>query len=220
MSYSLARGISCCRVGDRFIFLDAVRDRYFCLGTDAQAAFARLLEDGGQPARDSAVVAKLVERGILVASEHAAPPRLCYAPSPRESLLERELETRPAAVAFALTDLALATVRLKLVGLPRLLRRLSAAKAALMDPCRVAPDVAIQVAAAFRQAALLASSPNQCLRRSIAVASSLLRQGASPDLVFGVRLGPFQAHCWVQHDSAIVNDRMDLVRTFTPILVI
>ncbi|RYM07421.1 lasso peptide biosynthesis B2 protein [Sphingobium cupriresistens] len=41
-----------------------------------------------------------------------------------------------------------------------------------------------------------------------------------PDVVLGVQLGPFSAHCWVQHEDRLVNDRVDMVRTFTPILVL
>ena len=36
----------------------------------------------------------------------------------------------------------------------------------------------------------------------------------------GVKLRPFQAHCWVQVGDAIVTDRLDVVRNFTPIRVV
>ena len=38
--------------------------------------------------------------------------------------------------------------------------------------------------------------------------------------VIGVSLYPFAAHSWVQCGTALVNDRLDRVRHFTPILTI
>jgi hypothetical protein len=48
----------------------------------------------------------------------------------------------------------------------------------------------------------------------------MIAKGIRPDVVLGVQLGPFSAHCWVQHEDRLVNDRVDMVRTFTPILVL
>ena len=39
-------------------------------------------------------------------------------------------------------------------------------------------------------------------------------------LVFAVMTRPFAAHCWVQLDETVLNDRLDHVRKFTPILVV
>jgi len=47
-----------------------------------------------------------------------------------------------------------------------------------------------------------------------------LSRGLAADLVVGVRLNPFAAHSWVQAGSHVLNDRMDSVRTYTPVLVL
>jgi len=31
---------------------------------------------------------------------------------------------------------------------------------------------------------------------------------------------PFQAHCWVQFEDHVLNDHLDNVRNFTPILIV
>ena len=62
-------------------------------------------------------------------------------------------------------------------------------------------------------------APN-CLTDSLALASFLSRRSVSWQLVFGVKLDPFAAHCWLQDDGAVLNDAADSVSTFTPILVI
>jgi hypothetical protein len=39
-------------------------------------------------------------------------------------------------------------------------------------------------------------------------------------LVIAVSLRPFLAHSWVQQGDVLLNERVDVARTFTPILVI
>jgi hypothetical protein len=41
-----------------------------------------------------------------------------------------------------------------------------------------------------------------------------------PELVLGIRLQPFSAHCWVQHGEFLINDTLDRVRTYAPVLVV
>jgi hypothetical protein len=40
------------------------------------------------------------------------------------------------------------------------------------------------------------------------------------NVVLGVKQGPFGAHCWVQHGSEILNDSVEEVLRYRPILVI
>jgi Transglutaminase-like superfamily len=46
----------------------------------------------------------------------------------------------------------------------------------------------------------------------------LLELGVWPTVVLAVRTQPFAAHSWAQHEHWLVNDRIDHVRKFTPIL--
>jgi Transglutaminase-like superfamily len=36
--------------------------------------------------------------------------------------------------------------------------------------------------------------------------------------VFGVNADPFEAHCWVQAGSVVLNDTLGRVSSFTPIM--
>ena len=36
--------------------------------------------------------------------------------------------------------------------------------------------------------------------------------------MFGVQANPLQAHCWVQQDDVVINDAVDVVSQFTPIM--
>jgi hypothetical protein len=48
----------------------------------------------------------------------------------------------------------------------------------------------------------------------------LRRHGHRARLVFGARLEPFAAHCWTELDGAVVNEPVERVAAFTPILMV
>jgi hypothetical protein len=59
---------------------------------------------------------------------------------------------------------------------------------------------------------------NVCLFDSLALSRFLCCAGADFHLAFGVRTGPFAAHCWVEADDAILNDEPEYCRSFTEIM--
>ena len=59
-----------------------------------------------------------------------------------------------------------------------------------------------------------------CLRDSMTVVEFLARYDMYPKWVFGVTMNPFTAHSWVQAGSIVINDSVDHVNRFTPILTI
>lgn len=73
---------------------------------------------------------------------------------------------------------------------------------------------------AYEHSRLLRSAANRCLTHSLALATSLARIGMRPHLVIGVQALPFTAHCWVQNGDAVLNDSLEEVVRFTPILVL
>lgn len=221
MGFTLRNGISFCRVGDRIIFLDIVADRYFCLSPEAEHSFRALAEDGTPPP-DDVHVQGLLARGLLMASAAPEAPAACRPiVMPQTSILDMDLP-RPAlaGTTSALCCLAATRVRLKMAGLGRTLSWLSIRKSRL-PTSRAFPEGEVErIMAGFVSAAHFASQIDLCLANSIAVASRMIAKGMQPDVVLGVQLGPFSAHCWVQHEGRLVNDRVDMVRTFTPILVL
>lgn len=58
-----------------------------------------------------------------------------------------------------------------------------------------------------------------CLFDSLALIKFLLAIGAPANiqLVLGVRGMPFEAHCWLEHDGAVVNDEVDNCASFAEI---
>jgi hypothetical protein len=75
-----------------------------------------------------------------------------------------------------------------------------------------------RIAAAFAAAGLVIPAADRCLVRAIALHSLCRRMGIRPRLVFGVRLDPFRAHCWVELDGLVLTQDFEQARLFTAIL--
>lgn len=217
MPISLRPGVSFCAAGDRFVFLDLPADRYFCLGDADQHAFAELLAAGAET--DPQAVARLKTIGLLAgegAPETIAP--VASPDRPRRSLLDEPLAPpglgELAATAWHLTNVS---IELKRAGLARTVARAAAAKPAprLRSPRAIEPTLA-----ALLQFDRLVSAHDRCLVRGLALGRRLFARGVTAQIVFGVKLQPFRAHCWVQQDDVLVNERADVAGLFTPILVV
>lgn len=59
-----------------------------------------------------------------------------------------------------------------------------------------------------------------CLFDSLSLMNFLARFGFFPSWTFGVQSEPFAAHCWVQHGELLLNDSVDEVLPYTPIMAI
>jgi hypothetical protein len=211
----LRSGLSFGCVDGELVFLDLDQDRYFTLGGEAGALFRRLA-GLAQPPADKAAFDRLLGLGLLEAAEVGRVPSPAPGHIPRTSLLEEASRARPgllmlAETAVQLLPIKVAIARRRVAGR---LARIVAFKARLSAPADAEPLARRFIAAR----PFLPIAPN-CLADSLALAEFLLRRGASADLVFGVKLIPFAAHAWVQTKDLILNDHVDHVREFTPVLV-
>lgn len=70
--------------------------------------------------------------------------------------------------------------------------------------------------------ALLPWAPFQgvCLYRSFLLLNLLRHAGLDAVWAFGVRTWPFEAHCWLQAGDLVLDDHLDHVAGYTPILVV
>ena len=66
----------------------------------------------------------------------------------------------------------------------------------------------------------LIGTRDQCLFQSLTLFHFLARRGWYPKLVIAVKMSPFGAHAWLQEGDIVLNDQLDQVLPFTPILVI
>ncbi len=217
MGYALRDGVSFCEVNAQLIFLDTRADRYFCLDALREAEFRALIEKPGH----QAVPPRLQDAGLLIETPGAGHVAACPPAYAQASVFD---DTQPLRLDRPLLD---ALVRLALVrrslrrgGLGRILHRLRRAKSRLPEFHDSALPELARLARDFERTARLVRSHDQCLSRSIVLTQIALSRGLAADLVIGVRLNPFAAHSWVQAGSHVLNDRMDSVRTYTPVLVL
>lgn len=219
MGLALRAGVSFCDVRGRLVFLDTVADRYFCLGLQAEQAFRWLLAEDAPP---STLPTDLCRTGLLQETDCPTRPRpYMLQHQATGSLLDAPVGPwKPIQLLGALIRLALVRHALQRGGFHRLITSLAADKARLTSNTPSATQALRQIAANFEQTRRLVRSHDQCLPRSITLARQCVAAELPVDLVIGVRLRPFAAHSWVQTGPWLVNDHVDTVRTYTPVLAV
>jgi len=217
MGYALRSGLSYCMVDGHAVFLDLPADRYFQLAERPEAVFKKLCSDGNLL---SSELDMLPRPGFLEAASGADGllPPMVLAPTTRSPAMKWD---RPAVVSALAAVLIQRRFERSLTsrGLERTMIRLKLQKDRLPVVAK-GGGVRDGWIRGFEQAKLLRSPVNRCLPRSMALASCLYRAGFGVQLVMGVRLRPFAAHCWVQDDATVLNDTPEEVATFTPIFVL
>jgi hypothetical protein len=215
-----------CVTSGQVVFLDIRGDRYSQLGSDLVAPFRQAVA-GEAPAEGASAdaVARLMADGLLVEIGDDEPPVTPPARRrPKTSLLEAQ-DARAAWATLSMAPPTFAQVfktrgRMRRFAFERLLGEVAAYK-----PLRAGPDPqkaarASVVALGFARWRPFVPVPPVCLLDSLALVDLLYREGLPVDLIFGVALHPFTAHCWVQCDDVVLNDGLDRVLAHTPILVV
>lgn len=59
-----------------------------------------------------------------------------------------------------------------------------------------------------------------CLFECLALLELLAEDYLYPKWVFGVTTDPFKAHCWLQHGEVVVNDSLERVTAYLPIMAV
>jgi hypothetical protein len=224
--YSLAPDTHLCLVQGAAVFLDLRGNRYVRLTQVQTGWLMPLLEEGGSVTEtdEQDFAGRLLARGLLQHGPSASAKMVTSAhPAPLASLLELDPAGRPSACAMAGLALALLASRRASRG-RNLLTAVSAARRWKARAARRPVPSADAVIAATR--AFHSVTPyfftihDACLFRSLVLARYLTWLGARPDWVFGVRLAPFAAHCWIEHAGLALNEQADTIGEFSPILIV
>ena len=210
---TFAPGLSFGLVDGRPVFMDEGGDSYFLLEPEQEAEFLTLLSTSGARRQVSAGLCRALNL-----------PAQCQTLSPAQCLAaERSLLDGPRLLGKTrLIDV------LKLWRTLHLVRRSLKQRPiqALLNELRTSdpPDGEMSLAdrlmaraldfAAARRAVPIA--PN-CLADSLALLVWLGPTRNAATLVFGVKLDPFAAHCWVQSGAILLNDRVDEIARFQPV---
>ena len=218
MPFRLREQLHWCNCGGCVVFLDVRSGRYFCLAGASNEAFLRLSIDGIEPG-DCEHLKLLVDRGLLVADDAVAipPPASLAEPARTDLLSGTPMRPRLHQLLRAIA------AELRFAWLLRsrpFIAILEAAGGDIRSPPRDAMRCAREIAAASATAALLTGATDRCLVRALAVHSTCRSHGLRSSLVFGIRMNPFAAHCWVQFGAAVLVGEFEQVRLYTPIMVI
>jgi hypothetical protein len=209
--------VSYCRIGELAVFLDVRRDRYRAMAWDSAQPFINTSEASmpTQVARKARALGWLDEASCTIAQ---APPEC----APLEELAPDVMARTPPPrwVAEALWLLGKTKVHLAMRSLERNLAEVSRRNAATALAAEGDSSAIPPILAAFRMAERYALASNTCLLRSLALQAALVRRGVATSVVFGVKLHPFEAHCWVQRGPTLLNDTAERTGMFVPIRIV
>lgn len=218
-AYGLRAGVHYCVANGAIIFLDIDADRYFGLPATCQQAFSYLVENGMASDAHVVALAPLTAARLLVPTDTADGfPLPTLVPNVRQSALDL-IEARPSLWQFLCAWQCQAEAKRDLYRKPlsQVLSNLSNKKAGAEQSKAPPPEKAL---AAFFATSAVTQTHDQCLRRSIAMVNYLTHFACCPLFVIGVRNNPFEAHAWVQFHDMVLNDDVEKIGRFTPILAI
>jgi hypothetical protein len=224
MALALRDGVHFALVGDRTIFVDVSADRYFGLPSSLDHAFHRFLDPTPLSGTEENALQPLIDRRLLVRREQMAAiasPQLLRSPT-GDLWSSRPTPVRVTMIGLALWSemaVSLAYGGLSLRAIEVRLRRWR--NKSRQNPSLTA-DMATyeELAIAFHRTAYLFRPADRCLIKALAFLFACKSRQLFPSLVVGVRTNPFTAHCWVQEGPVVVNDELERVMIFTPILVL
>lgn len=238
--FFLTPNVFFCFHGDYCVFLDLRQDEYYCLrrsGTNGFGDFVSgwpLLSGTGakdQFEHDADIEARLQEleaAGLLTTccndGKEAAP--VSVQPPERSLHGEREDASRqkplgPGDIAGFLAACGSAALRLQWRSIEDIVHAVERRKMKHGEKGTKADlQKIIEIMSRFDRLRPWFPRKYLCLFDSLALIEFLARHNEFPTWVFGVRTEPFRAHCWVQQGEVVLNDRLDRVRSFTPIMAV
>jgi hypothetical protein len=167
---------------------------------------------------------ELIDSGLLTTTEGGGKPlRPTETATPTTRLLDDDatVESKLTVQAFSrfFASCAEASIRLRRDQLEYTVNTILRLKAhRLTDTLDLAK--AREVSALFFRLRYFYPRNYLCLYDSLALILFLARYDLFPSWIFGVRLEPWEAHCWVQHESVVFNDGPEEVSDFTPVMCV
>lgn len=221
----LNQSVSFCDCDGVTLFLNAGDDTYLRLTRDQTLWFEQIreapMQSWTEPVTRFADV--LLHRKILTRDETlgkriqtetaASPGQLISLPSLKAPPWPRHIATLFYAVLVcSLTERAR--------DFPSVVSAARRWKSKASGHAKPGADMAHLVAAFHALSPLFFSTRDACRYRSLCLLRFLTLYGLSPNWVFGVRLSPFQAHCWIEAEGYVLNDDAGNVQEYRRILTI
>jgi hypothetical protein len=211
-----------CR-GDAVIFLDLRNDDYLMITGEAAAAFRQLSQQSCMPLDRS--LTELVDNGLLTTDQSSGKD---VATTHIDLALEH-LSTSDVGAEVRITlrhfwrftaACTIAAWRLMWQRLEKTIHCVEQRKRTRGSLRAFDVERARELVAVFHALRLLFPVNYLCLYDSLALVEFLASYDVFPTWVFGVKLEPWAAHCWVQEAGITFNEEVEQAATFTAIMAI
>lgn len=231
--YYLRKNTFCCLANGHLVFLDLETDKYLCLDQEKSRICPDLWTDKphqnqGDPMDDAlnTIAQALLEQRLITQNQDKSaapcPPTL---PKASETLLTLNSPSK-ADITFGhflsfLKAAFVATYRLRFQSLKQVVTHVNERRTKhekLLHPYN--NEKARILVNSFTMLRPLLPSRGQCLFNALALIEYLASYDIFPNWVFGVRMAPFIAHCWVQNKDVVFNEPLDHIASLTPIMVV
>lgn len=236
--YFLAPHVFLARAPRHWVILDVRRDKYFCADRRQFESLGPWIQgwegpvttgdpDSSGPRTDAIALAdQLLSLGALSRSpDIAKPARPTTYRLPTEVLVTdlpagARISAWPRVAAFFRSCIR-ASRHLRDKGFAATVEAIRARKHGKAPTAQSFDSERAQsLTAVFHELRLFYARPYVCLFDSLALINFLAQYQLYPDWVFGVSADPFEAHCWVQAGSVVLNDTLERVSAFTPIMYV
>jgi Transglutaminase-like superfamily len=233
-AYFLRQHAHICCTGSHWMILDVQKDRYVSVDSDSFAALFPWLSAAGTPSTSVvqgtpppealALAQDLVAEDILT-TEHRKGKDVHSSNIPQASavLVPRNLwMPHRSCIRFApafFWSCMIAGRKLAHRSFEHNVRTVSTRKARRKTGSTHWPR-ARQLVAVFNTLRLFYPREYLCMFDSLALIEFLAHYDLFPNWIFGVMTDPFCAHCWVQAQNVVLNDTLDRVSEYTPIMAV
>lgn len=226
--YFLPPHVHFCQRGDAFVFLDLKQDDYTLVNGAAATALQAL-----SSARVSAplpeqnlndALNELLKGGLLTTESNGRAIAPTHIDPAVDNLVDRETVLEASVSLGQMVNCFAACIRAKLSlrwrSIEATVMSVAQRKAKHAGDRPFDTERARALTAAFLKARGLFPANYLCLFDSLALLHFLAKYGVYPTWVFAVRLEPWAAHCWVQHQHYTFNEEAEQAATYTPVMVI
>jgi hypothetical protein len=217
------------------VVLNAGRDKYSCVTHVDLASIGDLLHGWRNPNEASEhilrfgteagdLIESLMSNGIVTADPNDGKPFAeseCPAYERAMEILDPNVPVKhpPSCVTRFFLACARVDWRLRKTKLSRTLARIEQRRIRARSPAAASDVQHISgLMTAFQDLRPLYPRPYLCLFDSLALLEFLAGYRSFPRIVFGVVADPFHAHCWLQEGNMVLNDDLERIGHYKPIL--
>jgi hypothetical protein len=227
----LSNDCHACKCDGYWIILSTSQDRYLCvthadlsaIGHRLSGWVAGIATNDRQPnCQNVGLIASLISKRVITPDPSRGKPfEDSNLPAMERSMEMPAIPVGRSPVRLTRFFSACWSIawRLRTASLSSILARIERRRRSAESKGIVANlESSAELVAVFKSLRPLYPRPYLCLFDSLAQLEFLAAFGHCPRLVFGVVADPFQAHCWLQERSVVLNDDLERVRKFKPIL--